>query len=327
MNSKFKFGTGHLLIGISLAASVVSAGLNIWHSLNIMWAIPIILMAEGTRALLPFAAVRRGWNKQLKVIFGAVVALCLITSTAFLADKFAEVLKDRAQQQTVLVQKGIKITDLKAEIVAMTEKLSSETLLDMAKAEAQNKGCADRCMKLKERAGKAKVREQKEADLKSLETQTETAKVEVSGLGWLLGSITGLGDETGSALSMIFIAAVILYTLDLLTYLSITGATWVREDNEAAQLAQFGVGEKTEPKVKADGTVKVRKEDAYREIVSMLMGKHEHSMITSERQLAQVLGVAKSTLNGWLKEWNASGRLVVLEKSKHRKVVSLRKAA
>lgn len=329
MNNTSKWSAGHLLIGISIAASVVSASLNIWHSLPIaLWSIPIILLSEGTRALLPFAAVKRGWTKQLKIIFGAVVALCLLTSTAFLADKFADVLRSRSHQTQVLAQKAETVKALQTKINEIKENASVASLLDLAKSEEKNGGCLNRCLAFKKRIPDAERREALETELKALTRETQAAPVKVNGLGWLLGSMTGLDEQTGSALSMIAIAAVILYTLDLLTYLSITGAKWSREDRAAAQMAPYVDMAITAPvKIAADGTEKVTKAEAYKRVVAYLLATPEGSILVSDRKLAEIIGAKKSSLNVWLKKWAETGELLIAEKRRGQKLISLRKAA
>jgi hypothetical protein len=333
MFTNCKYGAGHALIVIGLGAGLVSMGLNVYHSLHIaLWSVPIIILSESARIVLPFVAATRGWTGHLKATFGAVVVLCLLTSTAFLADSFAKVLLSRGHQESVQAQKTAKIGELKIAIAEITEKLSSKTLNEMVAKEEGRKdkpGCGKSCLEYKERAGKAERREALEDELKALTVETQTAApVEASGLGLLIGSVTGLDKETGSAISMILLAGAILYCLDLLVYLIIPGAQYCRQDAKNAKIAAFGGElEVRITKVKADGSKKVTKDEAYQFVISHLLEKPEGSILTSRRQLAALAGVPKTTFCSWMQEWVETGKLLAVTKTKHRELISLPKAA
>lgn len=328
MFNNFKFGSGHALVGIGLGAGAVSMGLNTVHSFHIaLWAAPIVILSETARIAIPFIAAHRGWTGHLKATFGAVVALCLLTSTAFLADSFGNLLRQRGQAENVQAQKAAKIAELKTDIAAVAEKLSSKALTDMAAKEETRKdkpGCGTTCLNYKERAGKAERREALEVELKNMTVETQTAAlVEVSGLGAMLGYVTGWGTELGSALSMILFGGAVLYCLDLLVYLIIPGSRYCREDRANAKLAQFGPLEIKTVKATVDGKVKISKQDAYRKVCATLLETADGSILTSDRALARVLGVSKSTFSAWMKEWEAKGELLSVTKNRHQKLVSL----
>lgn len=328
MFKNFKFGAGHTLIAIGGGSVVVSAGLNVAHSLHIaLWAVPIILLSEGARLGIPFIAAERGWTKHLKVTFGAVVVLCLLTTTAFLADKFASVIRERGHIEAVQAQKVEKIADLKAAIEKFQEQRSSESLKALAAGEAKNEFCGPKCLKWLDLAATAERREKLETELADLVTQTQTtAPVQVSGLGLLIGTVTGLGTQTGSAISMIAVAAAILYSLDLLVYLIIPGATYLRQDRQTARIAAF-TGDFQAPKSK---TGKVGKDEAYHLLVSYLLAQPDGATLTSRRQLCRViLGTdsRKTTFNDWMNSWIAKGDLLAVTKDKKKELISLPKAA
>ncbi len=327
------FGTGHSLISIGLGAGMLSMGLNVAHSIHIaLWAVPVIMLSETARVLLPFVAAKRGWTGHIAVTFGAVVVLCLLTTSAFLADSFASVLLGRDHEATVLATKEAKIVELKAEIAGL-EKLSSKALLDMAAKEevrAEKPGCGTNCLAYKERAAKAERREMLEADVKELTKTTEdAAPVAVSGLGVILGKVTGYGTQTGSALSMAIFSSVLMFCLDGLVYLIIPGTRYCREDKASAKVATFAPLTVKATAIKAGASAKIGKQEAYRRLISHLLDMPEGSMLTSRRQLCKVIlgsDNRKTTFNDWMNQWIAKGDLLAVTSGKG-EVISLPKAA
>lgn len=332
MFNTFKFGTGHSLISIGLGAGAVSMSLNVFHAFHIaLWTIPVIMLSEISRILLPFIAANRGWTGHLKITFGGVVLLCLLTTSAFLADSFASILLDRDHAAQVLSAKQAKIAELNAEIAATAEKASSKALNDMAAKEevrAEKPGCGTNCLAYKERAAKAERREALEKEVKELSQVTENAApVAVSGLGVILGKMTGYGTETGSALSMAIFSSVLMFVLDGLVYLIIPGTHYCREDKASAKIEAFApLGVKT---IKTEAGAKIGKQEAYRRLISHLLDMPEGSMLTSRRQLCKViLGTdkRKTTFNDWINSWIAKGDLIVVTSSKG-ELICLPKAA
>lgn len=327
---------GHGLIALGVGAGAVSAGLNLFHIAHVaVWMIPIVALTESARIYLPFVAASHGWNTFLKTAFGAVMLLCLITSTQFLADTFVMKLLGRGKQEDVAAQKVAKIAKLEADIAAITEKLSSKKLNEMVAEEKGRKdkpGCGTKCLDYQERAGKAERREKLEAELAELTKSVETASViETNGLGLLVSKASCLSEwtcmdvEQGTMVVMSAGGASLIYTLDLLVYLVILGTQMVRREADKAKLSALGV-EITVTKEVESGK-KVTKEQAYQFVISKLLEQPEGSMLTSRRQLAPLAGVSKTTFCTWMNDWVKTGKLNSVPKSKHRELISLPKAA
>lgn len=330
-----KFHHGHGLIALGVSAGAVSAGLNLFHIAHVAtWMIPIVALTESARIYLPFVAANHGWNGFLKTAFGAVMLLCLITSTQFLADTFVMKLLGRGKQETVATQKVAKIAELKTEIATITEKLSSQTLNKMVAEEKGRKdkpGCGKDCLAYQERAGKAERREKLEAELVELTKTVETAAViETNGLGLMVSNLSCLSAKTcldveqGTLVVMSVGGASLIYTLDLLVYLVILGTQMKRREEQNAKLSQF-VDVKVTKVV--NGAKKVSKDEAYQFVISKLLEAPEGSILTSRRQLAPLAGVSKTTFCTWMNEWVETGKLNSVPKSKHRELISLPKAA
>jgi len=331
MLNYIKYGAAALMLVIGLAAGMTSLTLNVSHGLEKAWyAAMILALADIARMSVPVIGAFKGWSRNLMVAIGALAAFSLFNIASYQANKAGAPIWESMQADVKKAERAAEIANLTVEIAGFAEKRSSATLIKLAEEEKKNKFCGGKCANFMSLADEAARREALEAKRETLKAQNEAVKtVEVKGfaIGFVAMGFSPIAAKTivdaieGSFGSLI---------LDMLVYFLIPGAMMLREDRKAVKASSFGIVLDAKPQTGS----KAKKDEVYRELVSLLLEKPEYSVLVSKRQLAQALSerlgkaVAKTSLNGWLaKEWAQPGKLKVVEHSAHRVLIGLDKAA
>ena len=332
MLKNVKIGAGHVLVAIGLGAAILSTTMNTVHGYeSALWMAVLFFLVEVARAAIPFIAATRGWTGHLKVTFGFIIFLSLFASANFAADYFGMSLLGRGKEVELQDGKKNELAKLEAKINAIPELASEQALLGLAKAEADRKdkpGCGTGCLAYTARAAIARTKEELKKEYVELKKTIDAeGPIKTSGMGLFIANVAGISIERATAGRDIAQGIAALLAIDLLVYLIIPGAKWLREDRHNEKLSGYGAVEIKATKTKADGTKKVSKAEAYRKVVAMLLETSEGSILTSRRRLALEIGVPKTTFSGWMADWAADGSLLIATKAKGKELVSLRKAA
>jgi hypothetical protein len=328
----FKYSTALLMLGIGLAAGLTSWVLNIAHGWEASLAAAIICgIADAARISVPVIAANRGWSKQMVWGIFALGIFSLLNIANYTANKYGEKIWDSMQNKAGIVQRSAKIDELKGKIEGFAEKRKSSTLRQLAEDERGNKYCGEKCKTLQSLADAAERREALETELKRLETENDAVVEAVEPKGFALGFVAyGFSPVAAQTIVDAFWGFVRLVVLDMLVYFLIPGALMLREDRKAAKVAPFvDLAPKAGPKLTAKGEPRkyASQDEAYRRLVALLLETNDHAMLVSDRQLAKSVGASKTSMNKWLKKWHDEGKLLVAEHSKHKALISLRKAA
>lgn len=323
-----KYSTALLMIGIGGAAGVTSMVLNIGHGLEASIAAAVTCgLADLARISVPVIAASRGWSKQLK--YGIIILglFSLWNISNYIADQYGRTIWTAMQADNGKVSRSAEIVALKAKAEAIAEKASVSSLEKLAESEKSNGGCKTKCLDFKKRVPEAERREKLEAQIAKLEgANNAVAPLEVEGFGVALVAL-GMTPLAAKTTMLALKGFGTLLVVDMLVYFLIPGFSWIREDKANARLAELGVSTELTVKTRANGKKKVSKEEAYRILCAKLLETSEGSILTSCRQLADLIGVPKTTFTNWMEEWNNEGKLLIQPKSKHRSLVSLPKAA
>lgn len=325
----FKHSTALMMISVGAVAGMISLTLNISHGLESSIAAAAACgLADAARQSVPVIAAVRGWSKQLQYGIIALGLFSLFNIANYIANSYGETIWNAMQADNGVSARSVKIENLNAKIDAIAEKASVASLEKLADSEKQNGGCKTKCQDFKKRIPEAERREKLEAELKALEDKNaNVATVEVKGFALALVA-KGYSPIAAKTIMDALNGLLTLLVVDMLVYFLIPGFAWLREDKAKAKLSALGVSTELTVKTRANGTKKISKDEAYRIVCAKLLETSEGSILTSCRQLAELIGVPKTTFTNWMEEWKADDKLIIQPKSKHRALVSLpRKAA
>ena len=307
----------------TIIAGLASFGMNVRFGLQTSVGTAVIFgLSDCLKIALPAMAVFVGWQLKTRVLYGVAILLSVVSAISFLLETQGNRLLEANHQAGIIKNATAEIERIRAELggIAETATVAAlKTMADEKKAAADREAdrgfCGPICEGLKEdyanlldRLGQAERRSKLEAQLTAALSTVKAEPEKAVGASNTVASLTGADKQTIGNGTAIFVAIFSLILLELAAMMS-DNATGMLRQAYAASCKQV----KTVKVVKVDmaDTIedKMTEAKALTKVQMMVWNSPCHQLISSRRELADTLGVAKSTFNDWTRRWETSGQI------------------
>lgn len=312
---------GILFSMFTLIAGSASLGLNVWFGAQTSIGTAIIFgLSDCFKIALPAVAVIVGWQTKTRIAYGVAVILSITSAMSFLLETQGNRLLNAQHQAAVVDTASTEIEAIRKDLDGIEESLNSKVLSQLHKEKSEaaeregNRGfCGPKCEALKDEAaallarlGSAKRREALEAKLSQATATVEATPKKAIGSVNTLVALTGLGEnEVGTGVSLA-VAILSLLVLELGAMLSDNAMGLCRSAYLCGKKAKTKTVKaatiETEMKPNREAQIKLK-------FQLMIWNSPGQQLVSSNRQLAEQFGVAKSTFNDWMIRWKADGEI------------------
>lgn len=332
-----QLAAGAVMLGAAVAAGAVSMWLNVSHGNETNSATAVTFgLADVGKIVIPIVAAAIGWTMQTRLTLIACAAVSLMCAASYYADTAGRTLLAREGAATAYQGALADIARTRAELSAITEtgtvaslEAAARLASDRAIAEGASGGCARRCLdaqesaaKLTERAGIAARRDTLTVELsKAKADAAATVPAEASGLATLAALATGTAPADAARWINAGKAGLSIVLLEALVFLSVPGAALLARaaprDRPAHAVEATSLVQEAAPPTPAAEPVSKPISRKPRKPKSDAKGKRGgaateqperatsivalRSQGLSERQIADRLGISKTTVNKALK--------------------------
>ena len=321
--------TGLALTGFALTAGSISLAVNALYGLEKSTVHGVVFaLSDAVKVTLPIIALGLGgWTRPRRALWAACVVFSIWTALNYFGETDGQKIAASAQIELRQNQARENIARAETALAAISEQDSAEALAALAASSAAKarreavsgrgpryeKALAER-NEYQARASRARLRDKLEAKLQAAQTVLASAPKITIGAADNMASIFGQDKQWIARLDSLIRTVAIIAMLEAIAALGGLGA---------AKLAPLA----NKPTRKQPVDLASTDESAvFMRLKMLILSTEKQEILRSQRELAEILKVPRSTLNGWLKKWN-SAKIIDMQTRGGKTLIRLRKAA